>query len=70
MAQARERLATLFGSRASLNLQPNSQFIGRIQRRETGFYMLSWGVPTFDALYSLQSLTRTVGTGGVPKGSL
>ncbi|MBD0275576.1 MAG: ABC transporter substrate-binding protein, partial [Acetobacteraceae bacterium] len=40
------------GIRASLNLQPNTQFIGRIQRRETGFYMLSWGVPTFDALYT------------------
>ena len=26
--------------------------------------MLGWGVPTFDALYSLQSLTRSVGTGG------
>jgi peptide/nickel transport system substrate-binding protein len=26
--------------------------------------MLGWGVPTFDALYSLQSLVRTVGTGG------
>jgi peptide/nickel transport system substrate-binding protein len=34
------------GIRAALNLQPNSQFIGRIQRREAGFYMLSWGVPT------------------------
>ena len=26
--------------------------------------MLGWGVPTFDALYSLQSLVRTVGSGG------
>jgi peptide/nickel transport system substrate-binding protein len=26
--------------------------------------MLGWGVPTFDALYSLQSLTRTMGQGG------
>ena len=44
------------GIRAALNLQPNSQFIGRIQRRETGFYMLSWGVPTFDALYTLRAV--------------
>ena len=44
------------GIRASLNLQPNTQFIGRIQRRETGFYMLSWGVPTFDALYTLRAV--------------
>jgi peptide/nickel transport system substrate-binding protein len=44
------------GIRAALNLQPNSQFIGRIQRREAGFYMLSWGVPTFDALYTLRAV--------------
>ena len=44
------------GVRASLNIQPNTQFIGRIQRRETGFYMLSWGVPTFDALYTLRAV--------------
>jgi peptide/nickel transport system substrate-binding protein len=35
-----------------------------IQRYEASIYMLGWGVPTFDALYSLQSLTRSVGTGG------
>ena len=44
------------GIRAALNLQPNTQFIGRIQRRDTGFYMLSWGVPTFDALYTLRAV--------------
>ena len=27
-----------------------------IQRYEASIYMLGWGVPTFDALYSLQSL--------------
>ena len=32
-----------------------------IQRYEASIYMLGWGVPTFDALYSLQSLVRTVG---------
>jgi peptide/nickel transport system substrate-binding protein len=26
--------------------------------------MLGWGVPTFDSLYALQSLLRTVGPGG------
>ena len=35
-----------------------------IQRYEASIYMLGWGVPTFDALYSLQSLMRSVGTGG------
>jgi peptide/nickel transport system substrate-binding protein len=35
-----------------------------IQRNEASIYMLGWGVPTFDGLYSLQSLVRTPGTGG------
>jgi len=35
-----------------------------IQRYEASIYMLGWGVPTFDALYSLQSLVRTVGAQG------
>jgi peptide/nickel transport system substrate-binding protein len=35
-----------------------------IQRYEASIYMLGWGVPTFDALYSLQSLVRSVGVGG------
>ena len=35
-----------------------------IQRYEASIYMLGWGVVTFDAFYSLQSLLRTVGAGG------
>ena len=35
-----------------------------IQRYEASIYMLGWGVPTFDAFYTIQSLVRTVGAGG------
>jgi peptide/nickel transport system substrate-binding protein len=35
-----------------------------IQRFEASIYMLGWGVATFDALYSLQSLVRSVGAQG------
>jgi peptide/nickel transport system substrate-binding protein len=52
------------GIRASLNLVPNSQFIGRIQRRESQFYTLSWGVPTFDALYTLRAVMASRAMGG------
>jgi peptide/nickel transport system substrate-binding protein len=31
----------------------------KIQNRDTSFYMLGWGVPTFDSQYALQSLVRT-----------
>ena len=52
------------GVKAKLRTQPLVTYFPMIQRYEASIYMLGWGVPTFDALYSLQSLTRTVGTGG------
>ncbi|MEY2953850.1 MAG: Heme-binding protein precursor [Pseudomonadota bacterium] len=52
------------GVKARLRTQPLVTYFPMIQRYEASIYMLGWGVPTFDALYTLQSLTRTVGTGG------
>ncbi len=52
------------GVKAKLRTLPLVTYFPMIQRSEASIYMLGWGVPTFDALYSLQSLTRTVGTGG------
>lgn len=52
------------GVRAKLRTLPLVTYFPMIQRFEASIYMLGWGVPTFDALYSLQSLTRTVGQGG------
>jgi peptide/nickel transport system substrate-binding protein len=52
------------GVKAKLRTLPLVTYFPMIQRYEASIYMLGWGVPTFDALYSLQSLTRTVGTGG------
>jgi peptide/nickel transport system substrate-binding protein len=48
-----------------LNSMPRATYFPKIQKFDTSFYMLGWGVPTFDSLYSLQSLLRTVvpGTG-------
>jgi peptide/nickel transport system substrate-binding protein len=51
------------GVRAKLRTLPLVTYFPMIQRYEASIYMLGWGVPTFDALYSLQSLTRTVGVG-------
>jgi peptide/nickel transport system substrate-binding protein len=47
------------GVRAQLNAMPLAQFFAKIQREETSIYLLGWGVPTLDALYSFQSLLRT-----------
>jgi peptide/nickel transport system substrate-binding protein len=52
------------GVKAKLRTLPLVTYFPMIQRYEASIYMLGWGVPTFDALYSLQSLVRTVGTGG------
>ncbi len=52
------------GVKAKLRTMPLVSYFPMIQRFEASIYMLGWGVPTFDALYSLQSLTRSVGTGG------
>jgi peptide/nickel transport system substrate-binding protein len=39
---------------------PRAQYFPKIQNFDTSFYMLGWGVPTFDSQYALQSLVRTV----------
>jgi peptide/nickel transport system substrate-binding protein len=52
------------GVKARLRTLPLVTYFPMIQRYEASIYMLGWGVPTFDALYSLQSLVRSVGAGG------
>ena len=52
------------GVKAKLRTLPLTTYFPMIQRYEASIYMLGWGVPTFDALYSLQSLVRSVGAGG------
>ncbi len=52
------------GVKAKLRTLPLVTYFPMIQRYEASIYMLGWGVPTFDAMYSLQSLVRTVGAQG------
>ncbi len=52
------------GVKAKLRTLPLVTYFPMIQRYEASIYMLGWGVPTFDALYSLQSLVRSVGASG------
>lgn len=47
-----------------LNSMPRVNYFPKIQNMDTSMYLLGWGVPTFDALYSLQSILRTKGAGG------
>ena len=52
------------GVRATLNLTPNTVYLGRLTRREAVFYGLSWGVPTFDALYTMRGVMASRGLVG------
>jgi len=52
------------GVKARLRSLPFSTYFPMIQRNEASIYLLGWGVPTFDAFYSLQSLIRSPGAGG------
>jgi peptide/nickel transport system substrate-binding protein len=38
-------------------------FIQKVQNFDTSMYLLGWGVATYDAQYTLQSLVRTRATG-------
>jgi peptide/nickel transport system substrate-binding protein len=51
------------GVRVKLNAMPFANFIPKILNFDSSAYLLGWGVATFDALYTLQSLVRTK-TGG------
>lgn len=51
------------GLKVKLNAQPMATFISKIQKFDHSAYMLGWGVATFDANYTLQSLMRTKTTG-------
>jgi len=64
ICQAVTAMWSRIGVKAKLRTLPLVTYFPMIQRFEASIYMLGWGVPTFDALYSLQSLVRTLGTGG------
>src|SRR3954453_8311427 len=51
------------GLRVKLNAVPFANFIPKILNFDSSAYMLGWGVATFDALYSLQSLVHTKTSG-------
>jgi peptide/nickel transport system substrate-binding protein len=64
ICQAVAAMWARIGVKAKLRTLPLATYFPMIQRYEASIYMLGWGVPTFDALYSLQSLVRTVGAQG------
>jgi peptide/nickel transport system substrate-binding protein len=45
--------------KVKVNAMPRAIWGPKIQNRDTSFYMLGWGVPTFDSQYALQSIIHT-----------
>jgi len=64
ICQAVAAMWAKIGVKAKLRTLPLTTYFPMIQRYEASIYMLGWGVPTFDALYSLQSLVRSLGAQG------
>ncbi len=64
ICQAITAMWARIGVKAKLRTLPLTTYFPMIQRYEASIYMLGWGVPTFDAFYSIQSLVRSVGAQG------
>jgi peptide/nickel transport system substrate-binding protein len=47
------------GIKVAPNIVPTANYFGKLQKLDTSFYLLSWGTPTADALYTLQFLLHT-----------
>ena len=50
------------GVTVNLDALPKSQHFPKIQKRETDFYMLGWGVPTLDSHYVFAYLLDAAGS--------
>lgn len=51
------------GVKANLNSMPRATYFPKVQSYDTSAYLFGWGVPTFDSLYTLQSLMHSKGEG-------
>lgn len=59
VCQAIAGMLAQVGVQVRLNTMPNAVFFRKLQQQDTSFYGLTWGVPTFDALYTLRGIMMT-----------
>ncbi len=64
LCQAITGMWAKIGVKARLRLVDPTAYFPMVQRNEASIYLMGWGVTTFDALYTLQSLLRTPGVNG------
>ncbi|MEO8103433.1 MAG: ABC transporter substrate-binding protein [Betaproteobacteria bacterium] len=59
ICQAIPPMLAQIGIKVTPNIVPTANFFSKLQRFDTSFYLLSWGTPTSDALYTLQFTLHT-----------
>ena len=59
ICQAAVGMLGRIGIKVNLDAKPKAQHFPLIQKRTTEFYMLGWGVPTFDSHYVFNYLTHS-----------
>ena len=59
ICQAIPPMLAQIGIKVAPNIVPTANYFGKLQRLDTSFYLLSWGTPTSDALYTLQFTLHT-----------
>jgi peptide/nickel transport system substrate-binding protein len=64
VCQALATVTAQAGIRITPAIVPNAQWLQKVARRETSLYAMSWGVPTYDASYSIRALLLTREAGG------
>ncbi len=61
ICQAIPPMLSQVGIRVTPNIVPQTNYFPKIQKFDTSMYLLRWGTPTFDSLYTLQALLHTNG---------
>lgn len=54
------------GIKITPNVVPTANYFAKLQKFDTSFYLLSWGTPTSDALFTLQFTLASRDAGGTP----
>jgi ABC-type transport system substrate-binding protein len=62
ICQAIPPMLAQIGIKVRPNIMPGSNFFPKLQKFDTSMYLLSWGTPTFDALYTLLGLLHSHAT--------
>ena len=63
ICQAVAAMWTKVGVKTSVTAMPRAQFFPKVAGLDTSAYLFGWGVPTFDAFYTLEALIHSKGEG-------